>query len=108
MTPVGHSPLLGPISLTERGTSIDGVRAPGASVAEPGGFADILAGAVAGAAKTERVAEDLSRRFAAGDPSVGIHEAMIGAEEASISLRYAVTLKNRLLEAYRELMSTPL
>jgi flagellar hook-basal body complex protein FliE len=49
----------------------------------------------------------MSTRFAAGDPAVGMHETMIAAEKASIGLRYAVTLKNKLLEAYRELMNTP-
>jgi flagellar hook-basal body complex protein FliE len=32
---------------------------------------------------------------------------MIAAEKASVSLRYATTLKNKLVDAYRELMSTP-
>jgi flagellar hook-basal body complex protein FliE len=38
---------------------------------------------------------------------VGIHEVMIASEKASIELRYATTLKNKALEAYRDLMSTP-
>ena len=33
---------------------------------------------------------------------------MIAAEKANITVRYAVTLKNRVLEAYRDLMNTPL
>jgi flagellar hook-basal body complex protein FliE len=47
-----------------------------------------------------------TEQFAAGDPSMGIHEVMIASEKASISLRYATTLKNKCLEAYRELMNT--
>jgi flagellar hook-basal body complex protein FliE len=47
-----------------------------------------------------------SAEFAAGDPSVGIHEVMIASEKANIALRYATTLKNKALDAYRELMST--
>ena len=70
------------------------------------GFSDVLKDALTEARGNERVAEDMAGRFAAGDPGVGIHEAMIASEKASISLRFAVTLKNRVLEAYRELMNT--
>ncbi|MEZ4365296.1 MAG: flagellar hook-basal body complex protein FliE [Kofleriaceae bacterium] len=55
----------------------------------------------------EATARDAAARFAGGDPSVGIHEVVIASERASIELRYATTLKNKALEAYRELMNTP-
>ena len=77
-----------------------------AKSADGGGFASTLADAISQARATEQTSTDLSTRFAAGDPSVGIHETMIAAEEANISLRYATTLKNKVIEAYRELMST--
>ena len=77
-----------------------------AKSAEGGGFASTLADAISQARATEQTSVDLSTRFAAGDPSVGIHEVMIAAEKANVSLRYATTLKNKLLEAYRELMNT--
>jgi flagellar hook-basal body complex protein FliE len=51
-------------------------------------------------------ASNAAERFAAGDPSMGIHEVMIASEKASISLRYATTLKNKAIEAYHELMQT--
>lgn len=67
---------------------------------------EVFADALAQARATEQTAVQMSERFAAGDPSVGIHETMIAAEEANISLRFATTLKNKALEAYRELMNT--
>jgi flagellar hook-basal body complex protein FliE len=69
-------------------------------------FGNALASALGEAGKAERAADDAAKRFAAGDPQLGIHEVMIASEKAQISVRYAVTLKNRLLEAYRELMNT--
>ncbi len=54
----------------------------------------------------EKNAVDQSTRFANGDPNVGIHEVMIASEEANIALRFTTTLKNKALDAYRELMST--
>lgn len=67
------------------------------------GIVDVLSQARA----EETSASDLSARFAAGDPDVGIHEAMIASEKASISVRFAVTLKNRAVEAYKEILNTP-
>ena len=72
-----------------------------------GDFGSALTDALTAASEGERAANQEAARFAEGDPTAGIHETMIAAEKASISLRYAVTLKNKVLEAYRELMNTP-
>jgi len=55
---------------------------------------------------TENSSTHAAEQFAKGDPGMGIHEVMIASEKANISLRYATTLKNKALEAYRELMNT--
>jgi flagellar hook-basal body complex protein FliE len=54
----------------------------------------------------EKDASAAAERFADGDPSMGIHEVVIASEKANISVRFATTLKNKALEAYRELMNT--
>jgi flagellar hook-basal body complex protein FliE len=77
-------------------------------VSDDEGFSNILSESFDAARQAESTADDLGERFAAGDPTVGIHEMMIAAERANVSLRYAVTLKNKAVEAYRELMNTPL
>lgn len=88
-----------------------GVAAPGA-VATPGtakdgvDFATELGRAIGVAGNAERASEDAAVKFAAGDPSVGLHEVMIASEKASIGVRYAVTLQKKLIDAYRELMQT--
>ena len=69
-------------------------------------FADAITGAISRAANDEKQATEMSLQFAEGDPNVGIHEVMIASERANVSLRYAVTLKNKVVEAYRDIMST--
>jgi flagellar hook-basal body complex protein FliE len=71
-------------------------------------FANALKDAIGNAGTAERTADDAAQRFAAGDPNVGIHEVMIASEKAAISVKYAVNLKNRLIDAYKELLNTPL
>lgn len=70
-------------------------------------FAGALLSALHEAGDAERAAEVTGKKFAEGDASVGIHEAMIAMEKASVAIHYAVTLKNKALEAYKELMNTP-
>ena len=65
-----------------------------------------MSDAIDQARASEHASVQADKGFAAGDPAVGIHEVVISAEEATISLRYATTLKNKVLDAYRELMST--
>ena len=72
------------------------------------GFADVLGDAITDARQMERTSDHMADRFAAGDPTVGLHEVMIATEKTGIAVRFAVTLKNRALEAYRELMGTQL
>ena len=67
-------------------------------------FADVLQEAH----QAEKVANEASLQLANGDPKAGLHEVMIAVEKANIQIRFAVTLKNRMIEAYRELMNTQL
>lgn len=83
------------------------IERPGAKPASGGGFADTLLDAVSQARALEQNAATASNKFAEGDPSVGIHEVVIAAEEANVAVRFATTMKNKVLEAYRELMNTP-
>ena len=54
----------------------------------------------------EHTATEAAEKFAKGDVGIGIHEVVIASEKANIAVRYATTLKNKALEAYRELMNT--
>jgi flagellar hook-basal body complex protein FliE len=69
-------------------------------------LADAFSKALEDASKAEHTSTQAAEAFAKGDPNMGIHEVMIAAEKANISVRYATTLKNKALEAYRELMNT--
>jgi flagellar hook-basal body complex protein FliE len=88
--------------------ALEGV-APVASTertSKPGGVAEAFGKALAEARDLETQSTQAAEKFAHGDPSMGIHEVMIASEKANIAIRYATTLKNKALEAYRELMNT--
>ena len=78
----------------------------GGKRAQQSDLGDAFAHALSEAHASEKVATDSAERFAKGDPSMGIHEVMIATEKANLAVRYTTTLKNKALEAYRELMNT--
>ena len=77
-------------------------KAPAGKVDLAGSFGKALQDAHA----AENTATHAAEQFAKGDPAMGIHEVVIASEKANIAVRYATTLKNKALEAYRELMNT--
>ena len=89
-----------PIVAPELVTGVE--RTPASKVELGGAFGKALEDAHA----AERTATDAAEKFAKGDPGMGIHEVVIASEKANIAVRYATTLKNKALEAYRELMNT--
>ena len=52
------------------------------------------------------LADDLAMRLAAGE-EVDLHEVMIALEMAGIGLQTAIQIRNRVIEAYKEIMAMP-
>jgi flagellar hook-basal body complex protein FliE len=73
---------------------------------EKAGFGDVLLDSMKAASSAEAEAEQVSEAMVAG--KADIHEAVIAQEKAGIALRFALTLKNRAVEAYREILNTPI
>ncbi|MCX6600586.1 MAG: flagellar hook-basal body complex protein FliE [bacterium] len=94
---------LPPIPLTIRGPQ---EVPPGTAVERGGGFADTLKQFVSDVNEMQVVADDKTKKFATGEIK-DIHEVMAATEEASISLMLLIELRNKALDAYKELMRTP-
>ncbi|MBA4397635.1 MAG: flagellar hook-basal body complex protein FliE [Syntrophus sp. (in: bacteria)] len=67
------------------------------------GFADALKGAVAETSKLQREADGAAMNVLAGDAG-SLHHAMIALEKANVSFRTLLQVRNRVLEAYQEIM----
>lgn len=68
-----------------------------------GEFSKILSEALDSVNNQQKKIEQLSDDFATGKVS-NIHEIVVEAEKASISLRLTVEVRNKIVEAYREIM----
>jgi flagellar hook-basal body complex protein FliE len=76
-------------------------------VAEKGGsFADTLKTFVSDVNEIQQVAADKDLKFATGEIK-DVHEVMAAAEEAGLSLQLLLELRNKALDAYRELIRIP-
>ena len=84
------------------GAAAPGKASPAVESAEGSGtvrFADLLRQVAAG----EQAAEQATRSYAAGT-SQNLHETMVSLQMADIRFSLLVTVRNKLLEAYREVM----
>jgi flagellar hook-basal body complex protein FliE len=69
-----------------------------------GGFADTLKGAIGQISATRETAGGMVKQFAAGE-SVELDQMMAAGEEAGIALEMMIELRNKVLEAYRTLVT---
>ena len=76
---------------------------PGAAKTAPGGFGTILEGMIKDVHKLETQANQAIAKVQTED-SGSIHEVMIAMEKADISFRTMMQVRNKLLEAYQEVM----
>jgi len=66
-------------------------------------FGDTLKEFVHDVDKMQKVADYQVERYAAGDLK-DIHEVMIAAQKANLSLQLLVEIRNKVLDSYREIM----
>jgi flagellar hook-basal body complex protein FliE len=81
------------------------VRPPAVTTAVRGaeGFGETLTRAVAAVNDMQREASDATIALASGKP-VDSAQALVAIEKANVSFQFAVQIRNKLLEAYQEIM----
>lgn len=70
-------------------------------------FASILSSGVANMEAKVAEADQMVTRFALDD-NVPVHQVTIALEEARLAVEYAIQVRQRLVEGYRELMNLQL
>lgn len=79
-----------------------------AAVGAPGGFGESLRQAVAKVDGDQKQAQDLARRFELGDTDATLTRVMLAQQTAQLSFRATVEARNRLVQAYQDVMNMPL
>ncbi len=67
-------------------------------------FADLMQNAVDKVNQTSQTSSQLKTSFEMGDPSVNLTDVMIASQKASVAFEATVQVRNKLIEAYQEVM----
>jgi flagellar hook-basal body complex protein FliE len=68
-------------------------------------FSDALKAQLDNVSKAQDQADDMGKKFAAGDDSVSLSDTMIAMQKASITFQATVQVRNKLVSAYHEIMN---
>lgn len=89
------------------------VQAQGAAAKPPeqgagGDFSDLLKASIDSVNDTQQEASRLSQAFDRGDKSADLGQVMVALEKASVSFQAMVQVRNKLVEAYKDVMNMPI
>lgn len=70
-------------------------------------FSDMLSQAVGSVNELQQSSNDLKTAYDMGDPNVDITRVMIASEKASISFEALTQVRNRVVQAYEDIMNMP-
>lgn len=79
-------------------------------VTKPGetGFADLLKNSIEAVNDRQQNASELARAFDTGQGNVDLGQVMVEVQKASVSFQAMVQVRNKLVEAYKDVMSMPI
>ena len=70
-------------------------------------FGDILSKSINSVNEAQQTAAALKTGFETGDPGISISEVMIASEKSSLAFTAMVEVRNKMIEAYKDVMSMP-
>jgi flagellar hook-basal body complex protein FliE len=83
-----------------------GLRQP-EPAAQPGkvDFTSVLKNALDGVAQSHEKSEALQQAFVRGDPNVSLSDTMIAMQKAGINLQTTIQVRNKVVQAYNDIMN---
>ena len=72
------------------------------------GFAKLLKQGIDSVNSTQARSTDLANKFERGVPGVELPQVMLEMQKANVSFRALTEVRNKFVEAYREIMNMPL
>lgn len=72
-----------------------------------GSFADLLGQAVNKVADTQQASSQLASAFEMGKSGVDLTDVMISSQKASVSFQALTQVRNKLVQAYQDIMQMP-
>lgn len=71
-------------------------------------FTETLRGALSAVNQSQHESSQLAQAFEMGDPSADLAKVMVAAQHSQIAFKATVEIRNRLVQAYQDVMNMPL
>ena len=71
-------------------------------------FGDMFKSAVDTVNGNQAAAKEIATRYEMGDPKVDLPEVMIALQKSSVSFQAMTQVRNKMIEAYKEIINMPL
>lgn len=81
---------------------------PGAGPSQEGGFGATLSRAIDSVSKAQSHSGEMQRAFEMGDPRADLARVMVAMQQSSVAFRATVEVRNRLVQAYQDVMNMPI
>lgn len=99
-------------SQTQAFGGLEGVAArdkpPGAEPANASSFSSIMEQAVGKVNEVQQASSAISKSYLQGDPNVDVTDVMIASQKAGVAFDSMLQVRNKLVDAYRDVMNMPL
>ena len=93
-------------ALARAGLRADGLpRADAAAGAAGGGFKAAMTQALSNVSQSQLEAQRLQREVTLDNPAVSVEETMLAMQKANIGFQATLQVRNRMLQAYSEIMN---
>jgi len=99
-------PTVSPLTEVPRSNAIQGLVAP-QEIQGPS-FTETLRGAIAGVNDAQQKSGALAKSFELGEPGADLAKVMVASQQSQIAFRATVEVRNRLVQAYQDVMNMPL
>jgi flagellar hook-basal body complex protein FliE len=93
-------------AVARAGLRPDGMpRTAGVGAAEGGGFRSAMADALKEVSQSQNEADRLQRELALDNPAVSVEQTMMAMQKAQIGFQATLQVRNRLAQAYSDIMN---
>jgi len=83
-------------------------RPEAAPAAKGPGFAQTLQNTLRQVSETQKDAANVAKAFELGDPRADLVKVMLAQQQSQLAFRATVEVRNRLVQAYQDIMNMPL
>jgi flagellar hook-basal body complex protein FliE len=83
-------------------------KADGVANTQPADFSGMFNNAINSVNETQQASGALATAYQQGDPSVSLSQVMVASQKASVSFQALTQVRNKLVEAYQDVMNMPI